>query len=149
MTVGGSINNALCISKFGNEARILICNNDETIKIYSLPELQRITSISFPTAVNYAAVSPDGSKMVVVGDSSQVFMYAITSSGAYEKISSMTGILRLTLASSDAGFSCAWNQSSEKFAVASQDGYVSVWDIRSTEKITKIATTQVPDSTNP
>jgi WD40 repeat protein len=93
MTVGGSINNALCISKFGNEARILICNNDETIKIYSLPELQRITSISFPTAVNYAAVSPDGRKLVVVGDSSQVFMYAITASGAYEKMATMSGKL--------------------------------------------------------
>ena len=56
LTVGGSINNALCICKHGNETRILICNNDETIKIYSLPDLQRITSITFPTAVNYASV---------------------------------------------------------------------------------------------
>ncbi|KAJ3304614.1 hypothetical protein HDV03_002567 [Kappamyces sp. JEL0829] len=137
LTVGGSINNALCISKHNGQTRILICNNDETIKVYSLPDLQRITSISFPTAVNYAAVSPDGKRMVVVGDTAQVFLYSITSSGAYEKMASLT-------ASNDAGFSCAWNQSSEKFAVASQDGFVSIWDIRSTEKITKIATTQHP-----
>jgi hypothetical protein len=91
MTVGGSINNALCISKFNDQTRILICNNDETIKVYSLPDLQRITTISFPTAVNYASVSPDGSKMVVVGDTAQVFLYAITRSGAYERISSLTG----------------------------------------------------------
>ena len=94
MTVGGSINNALCITKHPNnndQLRILICNNDETIKVYSLPDLQRITSLSFPTAVNYASVSPDGSKMVVVGDTSQVFLYHISSNGTYEKVSSMTG----------------------------------------------------------
>jgi WD40 repeat protein len=92
MTVGGSINNALCITKQANgQVRILICNNDETIKIYSLPDLQRITSLSFPTAVNYASVSPDGTKMVVVGDTSQVYLYHISSNGTYEKVSSMTG----------------------------------------------------------
>lgn len=49
----------------------------------------------------------------------------------------------INIASNDAGFSCAWNQSSEKFAVASQDGFVSVWDIRSTEKLAKIPSSQV------
>ncbi|KAJ3276471.1 Cilia- and flagella-associated protein 43 [Terramyces sp. JEL0728] len=75
--------------------------------------------------------------MIAVGDSSQVFLYNVTSNGDYEKVASMT-------ASNDAGFSCAWNQTSEKFAVASQDGFVSVWDIRSSEKLTKIATNQHP-----
>jgi WD40 repeat protein len=136
MTVGGSINNALCISKHAGQHRILVCNNDETIKVLSLPDLQRVCSLTFPTAVNYASVSPDGRKMVAVGDSSQVFLYNITADGTYEKTASLT-------ASDDAGFSCAWNQSSEKFAVASQDGYVSVWDIRSTQKLAKIASHQV------
>ncbi|KAJ3322393.1 Cilia- and flagella-associated protein 43 [Boothiomyces sp. JEL0866] len=144
LNVGGSINNALCISKHNNQTRILICNNDETIKVYSLPDLHRITSISFPTAVNYASVSPDGKKMIAVGDSSQVFLYNVTSNGDYEKVASMTGNENPNKASNDAGFSCAWNQTSEKFAVASQDGYVSVWDIRSSEKLTKIATNQNP-----
>ena len=136
MTVGGSINNALCISKHAGQHRILVCSNDESIKVFSLPDLQRITTISFPTAVNYASVSPDGRKMVAVGDSSQVFLYNVTPEGDYEKVSSLT-------ASNDAGFSCAWNQSSDKFAVASQDGFVSVWDIRNSEKIAKIASHQV------
>lgn len=92
MTVGGSINNALCISKTStNQTRILICNNDETIKVYSLPDLQRIASISFPTAVNYASVSPDGRKLVVVGDTAQVFLYNVNNNGGYEKVASMTG----------------------------------------------------------
>ncbi len=49
------------------------------------------------------------------------------------------------IGSNDAGFSCAWNQSSEKFAVASQDGFVSVWDIRNTgSKIAKLGSKQNP-----
>lgn len=91
MTVGGSINNALCITKHAGQTRILVCNNDETIKIYSLPDLQRIGSISFPTAVNYASVSPDGRKLIAVGDTSQVFLYHVTPDGSYEKTASMTG----------------------------------------------------------
>jgi WD40 repeat protein len=64
-------------------------------------------------------------------------MYNISENGEYTKIATLAG-------ATDAGFSCAWNQSSEKFAVASQDGYVSVWDIRSSEKITKLRSTQNP-----
>lgn len=47
------------------------------------------------------------------------------------------------IGANDAGFSCAWNQSSEKFAVASQDGFVSVWDIRSPEKLCLLSSKQV------
>lgn len=122
-TVGGSINNAMCISQHASSTRLLICNNDETIKIFSLPDLQKIQTISFPTAVNYASVSPDGRKLLAVGDSPEVFMFNITPNGDYIKVATLAG-------ATDAGFSCSWNQSSEKFAVASQDGYVSVWDIR-------------------
>jgi hypothetical protein len=55
-SVGGSINNALCISEHLGGTRLLISNNDETIKVYSLPGLQRLTSIQLPTAVNYGMV---------------------------------------------------------------------------------------------
>ncbi|KAI9208721.1 WD40-repeat-containing domain protein [Polychytrium aggregatum] len=137
ISVGGSINNAMSISNHLGSTRLLVCNNDETIKVYNLPSLQRITNISLPVAVNYVSVSPDGKKMVAVGDSNQVFLYDISPTGGYQKISTLT-------ASSDASFSCAWNQSSEKFAVASQDGCVSVWDVRSSEKLAKITSKQYP-----
>jgi WD40 repeat protein len=138
-TVGGSINNALSISKLvgGESTRIYICNNDETIKVYSLPDLQRITNINLPTAVNYASVSPDGTKLVAVGDSPQVFIYEIGSSGSYQRIATLNG-------SNEASFSCAWNQSSDKFAVASQDGFVSIWDVRSSEKLVRLGAKQNP-----
>lgn len=38
---------------------------------------------------------------------------------------------QLAIVSKDANFSVAWNHSSERFAVSSQDGSVHVWDIRS------------------
>lgn len=56
-SVGGSINNALCISEHLGGTRLLISNNDNTIKVYSLPGLQRLTSIHLPTAVNYSTYS--------------------------------------------------------------------------------------------
>jgi WD40 repeat protein len=136
-TVGGSINNAMCISNHLGSTRLLICNNDETIKVLSLPHLQRITTITLPTAVNYCSVSPDGKKMIAVGDSNQVYLYDISYSGGYSKIATLT-------TTSDAGFSCAWNQSSEKFAVACQDGFVCVWDVRSSEKLAKLGSKQNP-----
>lgn len=34
------------------------------------------------------------------------------------------------LGTSDAGFSCSWNHTSDKLAVSTQDGFVSVWDMR-------------------
>nr|KAJ3422346.1 hypothetical protein HK105_000117 [Polyrhizophydium stewartii] len=140
--VGGSINNAMSISKHAGSTRLLICNNDQTIKVYSLPDLHLVTTIPLPTAVNYASVSPDGRKLLAVGDTSEVFLFNISASGSYERIGTMT-------ATSDAGFSCSWNQSSERFAVASQDGYVSVWDIRSTNKLAQLASKQVCHDVNP
>ncbi|KAJ3338085.1 hypothetical protein HDU93_010021 [Gonapodya sp. JEL0774] len=134
--VGGSINNAISISRHLGDVRLMVCNNDETIKVYSLPTLEKVASISLPTAVNYAAVSPDGRKMVAVGDSNQAFLYEL-SNNTYNKVASLT-------TSNDAGFSCSWNHSSDKFAVASQDGFVNVWDVRSSEKLCQIASKQSP-----
>ncbi|KAH6573721.1 hypothetical protein BASA60_005903 [Batrachochytrium salamandrivorans] len=107
-TVGGSINNAMCIFSHGGSTRLMICNNDKTIKIFSLPDLRRVASISLPTAVNYASVSPDGTKT--------------TGRGRYLR---------------------------ERFAVASQDGYVSVWDVRSSKKLAKITSKQARQDSNP
>ena len=107
----------------GSDTRLLVCNNDESIKVYSLPSLQRITTLGLSTAVNFASVSPDGKKMCAVGDSNQVFIYDVSTSGFYQRIATLTG-------TNDAGFSCSWNHSSDRLAVASQDGYVSVWDMR-------------------
>ncbi|KAJ2484437.1 hypothetical protein EV174_002433 [Coemansia sp. RSA 2320] len=118
-----------------SEPRLLVCNNDHTVRLLSLPGLDLLTELRFPTAVNYAAVSPDGSKMCVVGDSNLVFLFH-KRGDTFEKIATLT-------ASNDASFSCDWSQSSELFAVGSQDGYVTVWDIRShQQKLVQLETFQ-------
>lgn len=75
------------------------------------------------TVCGVVSVSPDGQKMASVGDSNQVHLFAVTTDGAYHPIEKLTTV-------NDAGFSCAWDRSSEHFAVATQDGFVCVWDVR-------------------
>lgn len=133
--VGGSINNSLLVFEHSFGTRLYVSNNDQSIKVFSLPNLESVTTISLPTAVNYTAVSPDGTRMVAVGDTPEVFVFGISSSGEYHLISTLN-------ASRDAGFCAAWSANSLQFAVASQDGVVSVWDIRKTEKLAKLSTKQ-------
>jgi len=135
LIVGGSINNSINISQHCGETRLLISNNDETIKVYSLPSLLHITDIQLTTAVNYTSVSPDGTKLVAVGDSSEVFLYDIRNSG-YHQIATHKG-------SNDGSFSCSWNHSSDIYAIASQDGYVTVFDLRSSKRLSVLSAKQL------
>ena len=59
-------------SSAGLGTRLFICNNDESIKVFEIPTMRRICELKMPFAVNNVKVSPDGKKMIVVGDSSQV-----------------------------------------------------------------------------
>lgn len=77
-------------------------------------------------------MSPDGRKMITVGDDNRVQLFNVTSSGQYELSTTMA-------VSRDANFSVAWNHTSEKFAVSSQDGSVHVWDIRSRNPLARFA----------
>lgn len=119
-----TINNGLCFYRVGEQIRLLVCNNDATIRMYSVPDLHLMDTIHFQIAVNSVAVSPDGAKMVSVGDDNQVCLHSITRSGYPELVSTMA-------VSRDSNFSVSWSHDSDRFAVASQDGTVHVWDIRS------------------
>lgn len=55
-TAGGSINNALSISRHLDDTRLLVCNNDEAIKVFSLPSMENVVNLSLPTAVNNGTV---------------------------------------------------------------------------------------------
>ncbi|GAA5832740.1 hypothetical protein JCM11251_005746 [Rhodosporidiobolus azoricus] len=78
--------------------------------------------IRLRTAVNHCSVSPDGRRMVAVGDTNEVFMYDCRTSG-YE-------LAQCFEASSDASFSTDWSSDGVTFSVASQDGFVHVYDVR-------------------
>lgn len=63
--------------------------------------MERVVTLSIPTAVNYCSVSPDGSKLAAVGDTNQVFIYDITNDN-YSKISTLD-------TNSDAGVELLFN----------------------------------------
>lgn len=155
-SVGGAINNCVHMAQHGGKTRLLVCNNDETIKVFDLPSMEQVVTLRLNTAVNggmarrcrpgkerlanvldmrAVSVSPDGTKMVAVGDSNQVFIYNITSGGEYQQVA----VLNTT---KDAGFSCSWDQASMKFAVGCQDGFVCVWDMRRSKMLARLNSVQ-------
>lgn len=82
-------------------------------------------SIGLPTAVNSCSVSPNGERMVAVGDSPQVFLFEVTARG-YDLVHEFE-----VPGTRDASFSTDWSRDSMKFAVGSQGGNVTVFDTRS------------------
>lgn len=90
--VGGAINNSLVLSKHSeDDVRLMVCNNDQTIKIFSVPNMNLITTLNSSAAVNNVGVSPDGKIMAVVGDSNQIQLHSISSSNEYKKLTTLTG----------------------------------------------------------
>jgi len=120
---GGSVNNALRIAQDASQSlRLFVCNNDDTIKIFSLAMGSLVSMVSCPVAINHCALSPRGTHLVCVGDNSHTYVYQATHS-AYRPQHVYTE-------SSDAGMSCDWGPSGSCFAAASQDGSVVVYDHR-------------------
>ena len=98
-----------------------------------------------------ASISPDGRTLLSVGDSPQVYLHGMTGGSRI----TFTPLAQLTLPSSNlpqsvhplhgvgtlpASFCTAFSPSGSKFAVASQEGMVAVWDVRS-RKPMKVFTT--------
>ena len=90
--VGGAINNSIVISKHPNDdIRLMVCNNDQSIKIFSIPTMNLVTTLQYNCAVNNVGVSPDGTMMAVVGDSNQVYLHSIANNGTYQKVGVLNG----------------------------------------------------------
>eukprot|EP00877_Chromochloris_zofingiensis_P008603 jgi/Chrzof1/3997/Cz13g16160.t1 len=121
--VGGTVNNALHVGKHTNgEMRLFVCNNDDTIKVFSLPSMTNVCTIRCLVPINYAALSPNGKHLVCVGDCQHTLLYEATPSG-YTLQATFTE-------ASDVGMCCAWSHYGNVFASAHQDGSVPVWDLR-------------------
>lgn len=133
--------------------KVMVSNNDQSIKLYKLrppkhqqhstnnriesglPGLSRDTTLHFPTAINHSSLSPDQRTLIAVGDTPDVFIHSVSWSGEHVKVATYS-------ASSDACFSTTWSPDGSKFAVASQDGIVSVWDVRSSRRLAAVSTSQ-------
>jgi WD40 repeat protein len=95
--------------------------------------------------ISTASISPDGRTLLSVGDSNKVYFHRITG-GAQVTFSpintleipppdSLGGYSTSSLAAS---FSTAFSSDGSKFAVASQEGLVAVWDVRGMSKPIKV-----------
>lgn len=133
---GGSINNAVEISRHDDDLRILICNNDETIKAFSIDTMSRVAVLLHKVPVNNCAVSPDGKYLASVCDNNEVNLFAVEK-GNYRQVKSMTTM-------NDASFKVSWNATSTLFAASTQDGYVCVYDVRGSGKLAVIPSRQSP-----
>ncbi|KAG8846351.1 hypothetical protein FRB96_002021 [Tulasnella sp. 330] len=120
------------------EPRLFVSNNDERVKVFSVATRSTIQGdrvmpagvLKLHTPVNHTSISPDGRTLLAVGDTNEIFLNSIASGDevSIQKISTYS-------AGSDAHFSTAWSSDGRKFAVACQDGQVTVWDTRSSKPL--------------
>ncbi len=92
---------------------------------------------------NLASISPDGRTLLSVGDTSKVFLHRLTGGSRIN----IQPIATLSLPPPEASplpyastalvasFSTSFSSDGTKYAVASQEGVVAVWDVRSTKPL--------------
>ena len=97
--------------------------------------------------ISTASISPDGRTLLSVGDSNKVYFHRITG-GARVTFSPIITLVipppdssplgGYSTSSFAASFSSAFSSDGSKFAVASQEGLVAVWDVRGMSKPIKV-----------
>ncbi|KAL7325857.1 hypothetical protein PS15p_208284 [Mucor circinelloides] len=127
-TAGRGMNNSICLSQHQDEIRLTVCNNDQTVSVFSVPDMEKIQTLKMPSAINFCTVSPDSKKVLLTSDQGVAYLYTINQDGFYTDKCEYK-------VSEEPSLSCAWNQSSEMFAVTSQDGFVSIYNIHSATKL--------------
>ena len=85
LSLGSSINNAVCISPPGRD-RVLVSSNDYCVRVLSLPDLLVREVIHLPAPVNHASASADGARMAACGDMDTVFLFDIRQGKAHSKV---------------------------------------------------------------
>ncbi|KAI6155295.1 WD40-repeat-containing domain protein [Pisolithus tinctorius] len=159
--LSGSINNSVLLSSLSltrsNESsvepRLAVSNNDWKVKFYDIPiredsapkEMRPCGLLKLEEPVNHSSISPDGRTLLSVGDSPRIYLHQLTG-GARITFNPIVTLnvpppdTRLYSASLAASFSTAFSADGMKFAVASQEGVVAVWDVRSTKPMKVIQT---------
>lgn len=93
--------------------------------------------------LDLASISPDGRTLLSVGDTSKVFLHRLTG-GSHINISPIAtlslpppdvSVLPYASTALVASFSTSFSSDGTKYAVASQEGVVAVWDVRSTKPL--------------
>ncbi|KAI8092286.1 WD40-repeat-containing domain protein [Gilbertella persicaria] len=134
-SVGRGLNNSVHLSSHGKNIRMTVCNNDQTVTLWRVPEMDKIQTLKLPSAINATSVSPNQQYMVMVSDGGVAYLYTIDKEGYY------TNKLEYKV-SEEPSLSCAWHPSSTLFAITSQDGYVSIYSIDSTQRLYHLGSTE-------
>ncbi|KAI0091065.1 hypothetical protein BDY19DRAFT_991647 [Irpex rosettiformis] len=152
------------------EPKVIISNNDKTVKFFDVAirsgkyasergakRLSPAGQLVLDVPVNHSSISPDGRTLLSIGDSPDVYLHRI-SGGAQARFTQMTKLSLSPYISASssysygfmspyqqgtpvpASFSSSFSANGSKFAVASQEGVVVVWDVRSTKPLKVIET---------
>ncbi|CAE6532648.1 unnamed protein product [Rhizoctonia solani] len=122
--------------------RIVVSNNDEFVRVFDVDTRESASSkewgtmelvgfVKLGTPANHVSVSPDGRTMLAVGDDTRLQIFNVNAR------SSLVDFERVGVYSSgtEPNFTSAWSASGLQFAAASQDGTVTVWDVRSSRPL--------------
>jgi hypothetical protein len=149
--IGEEIVNSISIHRIQDEEAHLhdivavLTNNDKTVRVYSLPQRLETCVLDLPFAMNHATISPDGTKLVAVGDLNQAYFFQRDikdtppqipkphnrlNSGSLEW--RLTNVVSLHVTSSESTmgyFTTAWSPNGRLVALGSEGGYITVLDV--------------------
>lgn len=167
--LSGSINNSVLLTSLSLtrshqssvEPRLAVSNNDCTVKFYDIPlqddsapkAIRECGYLRLGEPVNHSSISPDGRTLLSVGDSPRIYLHHLTGGSCitFDPIMTLNvpppDDTRLYSAALAASFSTAFSADGMKFAVASQEGVVAVWDVRSTKPVKVVQTDKTRPST--
>ncbi|KAJ8653791.1 hypothetical protein O0I10_010590 [Lichtheimia ornata] len=141
LKVGMGMNNCIQLSGHpNNECRLTICNNDQTMSVYSIPDLRNLVTLDLSSAaINQISTSPDGRALLTVSDDGYVSLF---NTRDYTKTTSFQ------VSEGGPVLSCAWNDNN-MIAVGSHEGTVHVYDVRQYHHaLAKIGSTEARSTRN-
>lgn len=57
LSIGRGMNNSVFLSRNAcMKTRVTICNNDQTVSILSVPEMENVQTLKMPSAINYSKI---------------------------------------------------------------------------------------------
>ena len=53
-TAGRGMNNSICLSQHDDSIYMTVCNNDQTVSVFTVPDMEKIQTLKMPSAINYS-----------------------------------------------------------------------------------------------
>ena len=148
--LGEDIVNSISIHRLAGNGRDLdddvvaiLTNNDKTVRMYSLKRNVELKVDVFGFMMNHATISPDGKLLVIVGDRQEIFFNRRVERSQSRGFSPQHGLpgqydweqirhfplYKPQHAEYSAYFTTAWSPDGKLCATASEDGYITVFDV--------------------